>query len=480
MGSLQEIGTFGDVAAEDDGAVLSYFLKTSAVDRIESGASYAVIGRKGSGKTALTKYFSTPRKDYVSTSPTLRDYPWNMHANRRNTGASDIESYVSSWRYLIAVKANSVVLEQRGMRTMTDAQRSARDFLNDNYGGYTPSLSDILRPKRLKVTKKTFAPSIMGNSIGSVDLESDGGGISNQIDDVTAALLRNAKVLASQSGLSKICIHFDELDQGLGQLDTKRKEMLVGLILAIRSIRSGKEGDVIFPVFYIRSDIWSELKFSDKNKISQSSAVFLEWNSEQLLDMVETRIKVKLGDGMRWVDLDDEQLMRGSQSKWNHIVARTFLRPRDVIQFLNSAIDVALSSAPDPDYFDNDDIQRAREPYSKYLKQELDDEISPHWECWTEGLQALPEIATITLTKDAFKEAYTKRKSKKNPIDADEALELLYNFSVIGYRKGVGKGGSGWVFQYSDPDVGWDNATTRLKVHVGLKEIAKLREERAS
>lgn len=133
---------------------------------------------------------------------------------------------------------------------------------------------------------------------------------------------------------------------------------------------------------------------------------------------------------------------------------------------------------PTSNFFDNDDIQKAREPYSKYLKQELDDEISPHWACWTDALQAFSEISTMTFTREAFKEAYARKKNRRNDIEADEALELLYNFSVIGYRKGLGKGGSGWVFQYADPDAGWDNAATRLKVHAGLKEIAKLREER--
>jgi energy-coupling factor transporter ATP-binding protein EcfA2 len=156
MGYLSRIETFGDVSAEDDDAVLSYFLKTEAVDRIEAGDCYAVIGRKGSGKTALTKYFSQPRKEYVTISPSLRDYPWNLHSKRKNLGASDIESYVSSWRYLIAVKANSIVLEQRNPTTMTDQQRAAREFLNDNYGGIVPSLSDILVPSRIKVSKKFF------------------------------------------------------------------------------------------------------------------------------------------------------------------------------------------------------------------------------------------------------------------------------------------------------------------------------------
>lgn len=276
MGSLQKIGSFGDVAAEDDDSVLSYFLKTAAVDQIESGKAFAVIGRKGSGKTALTKYFSQPRKDYVSASPTLRDYPWNIHSTRRNLGASDIESYVSAWRYLIAVKANSIVIEQKGMKTMTDSQRAARDFLNENYGGISPSLADIMRPNRLKITKKTLAPRIMGNSLGSIDIEDSSGGLSPNVDTLTKTLLKNASTLASQSGVSKICIHFDELDQGLGELDNQRKEMLIGLILAIRSIRSGDEGNVILPVFYIRSDLWDKIRFRIKTRFPSPPLFF--WN----------------------------------------------------------------------------------------------------------------------------------------------------------------------------------------------------------
>jgi len=480
MGYLGTIGTFGDVAAEDDNAVLSYFLKTDAVDQIESGRCYAVIGRKGSGKTALTKYFSQPRKDYVTTSPSLRDYPWNLHAKRKNLGASDIESYVSSWRYLIAVKANSIILEQRNVTTMTDAQRAARDFLNENYGGIVPSLGDILVPKKISLSKRTLSPSIFGFSLGSIDFENEEGGIAPEVDTVTDALLRNAMTLAGQAGVGKICIHFDELDQGLSQLDDRRREMIIGLILAIRSIRGSKEGTVIFPVFYVRTDIWDELKFSDKNKISQSSAVYLEWDADTLKDMINVRIRHKIGAQFSWDDLEDEALMRGSQQKWSHIVSRTFLRPRDVIQFLNFALQKALKEMPEADIFDNDDIQAAREPYSKYLKAELDDEIEPHWPRWSEALQACSELATITFSRDDFRSAYNKRKSTNNKYDADEALEALYGFSVIGYRRGIGSGGSGWVFQYTDPDAGWDNGANKLKVHLGLKEFAKLREERSA
>lgn len=480
MGRLADIRSFGDGAAEEDDAVLSYFLKTEAVEKIESGDCYVVIGRKGSGKTALVKYFSQPRRDYASESPSLRDYPWKLHSQRKNLGASDIESYVSSWRYLIAVKANSVLLATKGMKSNTDAQRAARDFLTDNYGGISPNLRDILAPKRLKVTKKTFAPQILGNALGSIDIEDAAGGVSSELDVLTDALLLNAETMASQSGVSHIDIHFDELDQGLASLDDRHREMVTGLILATRSIRTDKKlSDMVRPVCYIRTDVWDELTFSDKNKVSQSSAVTLEWDSDTLLDLINERIRVKLGEAYSWIDLDDEKLMRGSQTKWSHIISRTFLRPRDVIQFLNYAREAAVKTYVDSDFFDNDDIQAARTPYSRYLKQELDDEIGPHWDRWPEALQACSEIVTITFSRDKFTEVYNRRRSTKNPFSSDEALESLYNFSVIGYRRGIGSGGSGWVFQYTDPDAGWDNGATRFKVHLGLKEFAKLREERA-
>src|SRR5580698_9212351 len=50
--SLRDLTSFGDVAAEDD-SVLDYFLKTDAVARIQNNELFLILGRKGSGKTAL-------------------------------------------------------------------------------------------------------------------------------------------------------------------------------------------------------------------------------------------------------------------------------------------------------------------------------------------------------------------------------------------------------------------------------------------
>lgn len=287
MGYHADIGTFGDVAAEEDDSVLSYFLKTDAVSQIESGDTIVVLGRKGSGKTALAKYFGASTNNYLSTSLSLRDYPWSLHEKRRNTGASEIETYVSSWRYLIAVKTLSLLINEKGMKLQTDAQRSAHQFLYDNYGGQSPTLSDILRPKRLKLSKTSFLPSVMGNSLGGVEFETKDGGIAPELDALTEVLINCALTICSQTATKKILLNFDELDQGLSILNSQHEQMIVGLILAARSYRKYRlTSATISPVIFLRTDIWDELRFSDKNKISQSSAVLLEWDPESLLDLI--------------------------------------------------------------------------------------------------------------------------------------------------------------------------------------------------
>lgn len=235
----------------------------------------------------------------------------------------------------------------------------------------------------------------------------------------------------------------------------------------------------ITPVVYLRTDLWDELNFSDKNKITQSMTLNLEWDSAALRKLVDERLRAKLGPQANWDAVADPALMRGSQAKWDHILSRTFLRPRDVIQFLNSALEQAKKRDVNPLVFINRDIVNARGRYSAYLKKELDDELMPHWDHWDEALQACSAIATITLSRDQFIQKYVRRRSKDNNVSPEEALQILYKFSVLGYERRSGYGGTSWVFQYTNPEAGWDSAASRLKVHLGLKEYAKLREERA-
>jgi Cdc6-like AAA superfamily ATPase len=107
MALLSSLDSFGGVAAEND-AVLDYFLSTNAVDEIIRGNVLVVLGRKGTGKTAIVRYLTETQGGQRAKSLSLRGYPWNVHAARVDRGASPVEAYVSSWRYLVAVELAAV------------------------------------------------------------------------------------------------------------------------------------------------------------------------------------------------------------------------------------------------------------------------------------------------------------------------------------------------------------------------------------
>jgi hypothetical protein len=478
--SLAGINNFGGVAAEDD-AILQYFLSTDVVTALKSGHVLLVLGRKGTGKTALVRFLTESQGSSQARSLNLRGYPWNVHAARIDHGATTAEAYVSSWRYLLAVQLASVALAQaHAWRTEEAVQLT--NFLNDNYGGTQPQLADILRPANLKLSKVSFLPAIMGNQLGGIDLDRKGNDLQFGVElaALSGAIIAAAFGCLSKSKSPPVSLHFDELDQGISALDEPRRSMLVGLVIAARDIRRAAQAAKVRvdPIVYLRSDLWTDLQFSDKNKITQSASYTLEWDSQSLMALVDLRLKAKLGPDATWEKIAEPDRMRGSQSKWNHILARTFLRPRDVISFLNLALDAAKARDPNAEMFTNTDISAARDRYSSYLKAELDDEIVPHWASWTEALRACSAIGTLSFLRDQFRVEYGNRKGPQNPMSADEALALLYQFSVAGYRTPRSGGGSAWVFHYSDPNSGYDNVATQFKVHPGLKEFAKLREDR--
>jgi len=480
--TLRDLSSFGDVAAEDD-AVLDYFLTTDAVNQISGNRTFLVLGRKGSGKNALVRHFSEgSNQQGHARSLSLRGYPWNVHATRIDAGASPIEAYVASWKYLIVAQFASLVLSRTPNASDSHA-KALKSFLEENYGGVEPKLSVILRPEKLRLSQFSFEPEILGNKLGSVALErkDKDNKLGLELDALSSSMLTSVLAVADNTGVAALTLHFDELDQGLSTLDEERSRMLVGLILAARAIRleSRSAKVLVNPVIYLRSDLWDELEFSDKNKLSQTLALTLEWDHESLQALVDTRIQARLGKGVTWDSIANPSLMRGSQTKMNHVLARTFLRPRDVIRFLNSALGEAMKRDAEPLVFENEDIVNARQSYSAYLKAELDDEILAHWRYWEEALQACSAISKLTFDRAEFVTQYEKRRSSKNRVGPDEALRLLYSFSVLGYERRSGYGGSSWPFQYTDPEAGWDPTASRFKVHLGLKEYAKLSEERA-
>lgn len=478
--SAEEIRSINRRPDSDVQDGLEYFLTTDAVRDIESGKILLVLGRKGSGKTALVKHFTATQPTTHGQPLSLRSYPWTTHAALVDKGASETEAYVASWRLLIAIRLASMVVEL-GSSKYTDTLEGLRKFLFENFGTIRPETRSILSRPKLKVVGLSVGPQIGGFSVGSITFGDPAREkvLGLELDSLANSILVDVSNAVAELNIQNLYLHFDELDQGLDLLDDTKKRMLIGLILAARDIkRSTALRANISPIVYLRTDIWEQVSFSDKNKITRGAAIRLAWNETTLKELIEARLVAMLGVSISWSDIEDGAKMRGSQGKLQHMLSRTLLRPRDVIQFLNEALKVALARPDDHVVFINEDFNQCRQEYSEYLKDELADEIDPHWAEWTDGLRACSKTETITFQKEDFLRNYKKIRSKTNPLDGEAALEQLYRFSIVGYLRPSAGGGSSWSFRYSDENAGWDAAASRLKVHIGLKEHAQLKEDR--
>jgi hypothetical protein len=278
-------------------------------------------------------------------------------------------------------------------------------------------------------------------------------------------------------------VAFDDLDRGFDPDDDEYLARIIGLLLAARETFQWADERRHFaaPVVFIRSDIYEQLSFPDKNKITQNLLETLSWTDadegeNSLKSLINQRIRVITGTDSSdpWGEVFSSQLMRGTQKKFNHITTRTYLRPRDMIQFCNSCLDEARRD--DSPLIENEHIARARGAYSEYLVNELDDEIHDVRSNWRDYLDVLRRVHKMRFTRDEFDAAYIALRQEKSGITGDDALDLLYRFSIVGFTKfgGGGYGGSAVAFRYKDPAVSFDPSATRFHVHAGLKDALEL------
>lgn len=108
-----DLRSIGQPSAEED-PVLEYFLTTDAVRQVTENEIFLILGRKGSGKTALVKHFTKDHGKNPYRRPlNLRGYPWTLHADLADNQVGEMEAYVASWRYLISAQAASACLEAK-------------------------------------------------------------------------------------------------------------------------------------------------------------------------------------------------------------------------------------------------------------------------------------------------------------------------------------------------------------------------------
>lgn len=480
---LSSVANFGGIDADADELLKECFEDHDAYVSVRDMAKFLVLGRKGSGKTAIYKRLITEKVGGTfSLGHSFDDYPWHHHDLQAEVGVPEERRYIHSWKYMILLGLAKVLLNNDQSQPWSDDSADAmgvlEDFVVDSYGSRNPDMRQLFSPEKELRFRGSMDLKILQIGVEKVLVRD----LPIHIQAVNRAMQEH--ILRALNPDSTYYICFDQLDLGFSLADPTYAQRLTGLLIAARDIfvAAKSSGKRLNPVVFLRDDIFQDLQFEDKNKILENYATRIIWSEDgpglTLKSLMERRFEEVLGvDGnpaVVWADVFNEsQEMPGRQTKYKHICDRTLLRPRDMIKFCNEVLG-AHHREHGSGTFDNQAIHSARESYSDYLLNEIDDEIAKHVPQYKEFLEVLKTVGAEKFEFEAYAEAFDRRESLAG-LSAESSLAELFAFSIVSYLKPGGRGGgSEYVWRYKDPRARFDSTTKSFRVHPGFKETLGL------
>jgi hypothetical protein len=483
---LVDIKSFGNIDAESDELLLKCFTHHPVMKEILESDKFLILGRKGSGKTALfKKILEMSSHDLIAEGYCFNDYPWSYHDLQRVSAEASQERYLNSWRYLILLALSKTLLNrdcsQPWCEEAIDPLRKIEKFVIDSYGSRDIQICEIFNPVKRLVNLKELNVDLKMLKINFVRDELSMENLPRAFHEVNKNL--ETFVLSSLNPDIKYYLCFDELDITFSPKSEEYQHRLIGLILASRNFinKANSLGKQLKILIFLRSDIYCNyLHFEDKNKITDSAGIEIRWEERKqsfsLKPLMERRIAELLEidtDGAWDKVFDENTKMRGHQTKYQHILDRTFYRPRDIIKFCNCILEEYKNrkkQLPDSiNKFTNEDVNSAKCEYSKFLKKELDDEIHKYYPYYRIYFEILKQIGYQQFTFDEFLKAFEEWQNKLDSnISPLNILEQLYELSIIGYYQL--NYGFHFKFKYMDMDSEFNSTATRFRVHWGFVE----------
>lgn len=475
---------FGHDEAESDRNLVRYFLETDSFLRIFKGDKMYVIGRKGTGKSAI--YLTIEKVDHqdiLTSGLTFDNYSWQIHNKIKDTSRSVDFAYVNTWKYIILLElAKLVVKEGDSLQESSNPDlKKLSDFLQKNYGSLKPSFKDFL-VDRLSRIRKLELPSISyyeGVKLGGIEFEQSVTAENRLMTDINIVNSEFQDIIFRTMSNKLYFILFDKLDDGWDASD-EFKSSMVGLLKASRdlNIESKNANKHLRVIVFLRSDIYDVLQYNDKNK-AFADIELLRWDKEKLVTLINKRIAFSLGlsdDKNAWHRIFEKDKMRSKTPNVSYLIKRTFLRPRDIISFCRECLNAARRNKKN--IITNEDIYNAETLYSERVYREFIDEMHKQHPYVEKLFSVLRAMKTERFNFQMFQNEYNKELYRIENLTAQDALKILFEYDVIGIQKIGGKsGGSTFDFSYTDPLINMD-LSKEMVIHPALKKHLKLVEKR--
>lgn len=333
---MTKVNVFGDVRAEHDHAMLdeSFFESQNYRTLFESRDRFIAVGRRGTGKSALTYRLS---KDWaVRKNLRLVIAPSEEQVIGLRPAAGLFGDTVSkiragiklAWRYALLMEIAAIC--QNNYKLAGEVQKY--ETLRTHLKAWTSRGTCLF--ERLRSVLRERLQGIKDPEDRIADLPS-----LLQLNRITEEVVKLTESLKQD-----LIILIDRLDEGY-EPDTVGIGIVDGILYGTDEVRSAL-GDHVRAIVFLRDNIFRAVQVEDKDfsRNLESQVLRLHWDPEELFYMVCKRIRAAFkvereSDIKVWNAITANELH--GREGFKKCLRLTLYRPRDVIALLNAAIEHA-------------------------------------------------------------------------------------------------------------------------------------------
>ncbi|MFI9786446.1 P-loop ATPase, Sll1717 family [Kitasatospora sp. NPDC051984] len=408
------------------------------------GRKSLIIGRKGSGKSAICRQLSTPDGHQGASVLVTPDDAAGDEIRRfelQGVTADTAKSMI--WRYVFAIHAARHLTAHARIahgRRVPPSVRALRSFLRDSGESEEAGLYDRLRRGVRGLQSANLSLKAFGVEAAFGVGASEGARAGQQLGVLEDGVAAAFGDLDCAAGHPPLLFLVDQLEQ-VWTADPESHALVTGLMLAAKHVTGRYHGGVR-TVLFLRADIYDTLNFGEGDKF-HSDEIRIEWTREGLEDVALARARASLGP-----ELSGEQLwsvlfpasVRGEPTA-EYLFRRVLPRPRDTIQLLNACQSVADERGGTT--ITEADVLRATEQVSRWKLQDLATEyLVSH--PFLRSLFVLFENTGYVVMRSALAarfEAHREELHRAFPAYTESltpqgVIDVLYGTSFLGVRRG--------------------------------------------
>lgn len=456
--NLMEI-YWGNDSAENDENLMKYFINVNSYFHLEKKRKNLIIGRKGSGKSAIRKkmysHFKENGELCVDVFPTSSLYSDLLDVKSSDNVNKSI-FFKDAWKLFLLERIACEITEadDKDLKVLL----AIRSFKKDNDLNEALTYMKNIAKSTDTVPENRFKEIV--NHLKNIDVNIFESGYKYSDKDPKININKLEKMVALLVSKNlKINIFMDNIDNGWNKT-TDSEFILTGMLLALEDINSLHK-DINYFAF-LRTDMYNLIV--NGNNVTQSDKFRdiykIVWDQEKLISMLIERIKYNFkefeidvsdkSDDELFLSVFPDSVGKTKTKKW--LCMRTLNRPRELLH-LSRLYTEKSSAVPN-----SENLKSIEQRYSEEKLNDLSNEYGIVYQDLGKVLDSLKTRTrgnNYLYSKEEFENLIRDILSECNSEvwkakSVTEAMMILFEINLIGeYVTGGVEGGSREIYESS-------------------------------